>query len=503
MIYYHINIKNNKVFLIILIIIVYNSYNIRDLGNPTNIPEFSYINQQKIKLLVPKNKCLPSLFFQAKNQIINITKNFQIKKVTLKDKNYFISYYLCDPVYKQYQNFLQDHGFIQSLYYYGENNLFLCPIKDYLFNKSEFPYFQINKYQKVFCFLKSRFLFQKNTLYQYYIAKKNMFPEDFNFMPETYIYPEDINIIRKKFSNYSLNISDLWLVKPSDLNCGKKIKILKSLKDISLENYVITKYITNVDLIRGRKYDLRLYVLVTDLKLLRIYFYEEGLVRIATEIFSLNITSINNKYIHLTNSGVNDKNEKFVKPNDYNDLNANTWSISTYSDFLKSFNVEWQSIREKIKDIIIKSIICLYEELYKENEQKKVNSQSFYDLLGYDILIDDKFSPILLEINKNPTMGISNVLTNKIKRKLVTETLNLVGITPYSRKTKKYYHIKYIDNYDNIDNYINNALCELERPRGNYELIFPLKDNILTYKKYFNIISEENHKFWDIIMKSF
>ena len=128
MIYYHINIKNNKVFLIILIIIVYNSYNIRDLGNPTNIPEFSYINQQKIKLLVPKNKCLPSLFFQAKNQIINITKNFQIKKVTLKDKNYFISYYLCDPVYKQYQNFLQDHGFIQSLYYYGENNLFLCPI---------------------------------------------------------------------------------------------------------------------------------------------------------------------------------------------------------------------------------------------------------------------------------------------------------------------------------------------------------------------------------------
>ena len=501
MIYYNINI-NNKVFIILLIIIVYKSKN-KDLENPTNIPEFSYINQKKIKLLLPNNKCLPSLFFQVKNQTYNIPNNFEIKEVNLKDKNYFLSYYLCDPVYRQYQNLLQEHGFTRSIYYHGEHNLFLCPINENLFNKTEFPHFQINKYQKVFCFIKSRFLFQKNTLYKYYFSKKNLFPEDFNFMPETYIYPEDDNIIRKKFSNYSLNISDLWLVKPSDLYCGKKIEILKSLKNISLESYVITKYITKVNLIRGRKYDLRLFVLVTDLKPLRIYFYEEGFVRIATEIFSLNTTSINNKFVHLTNSGVNDKNEKFVKPNYYNDSKANTWSISMYSDFLKSFNVEWQSIRQKIKDIIIKSIICLYQELYKENELKKVNSQSFYDLLGYDILIDDKFSPNLLEINKNPTMGIGNVIENKIKKKLFTDTLNLVGITPYSRKTKKFYHIKDIDDYDDIDNNINNALCELEKPRGNYELIFPLKDNIHIYKKYFNIISEDNHKFWDKVLKSF
>ena len=32
---------------------------------------------------------------------------------------------------------------------------------------------------------------------------------------------------------------------------------------------------------------------------------------------------------------------------------------------------------------------------------------------------------------------------------------------------------------------VDNALCELERPRGIYELAFPLKNNIEKYKKFF------------------
>ena len=44
---------------------------------------------------------------------------------------------------------------------------------------------------------------------------------------------------------------------------------------------------------------------------------------------------------------------------------------------------------------------------------------------------------------------------------------------------------------------INNALCELTRPRDDYKLIFPLKSNINTYKKYFrNINTKENELFW-------
>ena len=50
---------------------------------------------------------------------------------------------------------------------------------------------------------------------------------------------------------------------------------------------------------------------------------------------------------------------------------------------------------------------------------------------------------------------------------------------------------------------VENALCELTRPRGDYELIFPLSSNIEIYKKYFKNKIEENEIFWKKIKEGF
>ena len=227
---------------------------------------------------------------------------------------------------------------------------------------------------------------------------------------------------------------------------------------------------------------------------MRIYFYKEGCARIASEKFNLNESSVKNKYIHLTNICVNIDNKKYIKPNSTNDDGANIYNIFMYQNFLKSINIEWSDIREKIKDIIIKSIISVYRNLTEENDRLNLSDQSFFNLLGFDILITDNFEPLLVEINNNPTMIVYNNLERPDKTNLFIDTLNLIGIIPFSRKEK--------EPQDNIlfnkeiDDNVNNALCELERPRGGYELIFPKKDNILMYHKYFIYNTEENKKFW-------
>ena len=81
-------------------------------------------------------------------------------------------------------------------------------------------------------------------------------------------------------------------------------------QDDDQERYVISKYISNPLLVSGYKFDLRLYVLVTSIDPLRIYIYNEGLVRFASEPYE---TGKGSKFSHLTNYSINKNNASFVK----------------------------------------------------------------------------------------------------------------------------------------------------------------------------------------------
>jgi hypothetical protein len=50
---------------------------------------------------------------------------------------------------------------------------------------------------------------------------------------------------------------------------------------------------------------MRMYVLVTSFHPLRIYFYNEGLARFATEDYSNDANVLKNKFVHLTNFSIN------------------------------------------------------------------------------------------------------------------------------------------------------------------------------------------------------
>ena len=76
---------------------------------------------------------------------------------------------------------------------------------------------------------------------------------------------------------------------------------------------VICKYISNPLLVNNHKFDLRIYVLVTCIDPLRVYIYNEGLARFASEPYdtAMGPNAKKNLYSHLTNYSINKKSDNF------------------------------------------------------------------------------------------------------------------------------------------------------------------------------------------------
>ena len=83
--------------------------------------------------------------------------------------------------------------------------------------------------------------------------------------------------------------------------------------NICKENYVAQKYIHNPLLIGGRKFDMRLYVLVLSFSPLVVYVYREGFARFSSKRYESKIksNSTENYFVHLTNHSVQRKGDNY------------------------------------------------------------------------------------------------------------------------------------------------------------------------------------------------
>jgi tubulin polyglutamylase TTLL1 len=150
----------------------------------------------------------------------------------------------------------------------------------------------------------------------------------FDFLPLTYVLPGEYSLFVEEFHR---NPNTTWIVKPASRSQGKGIFLLRKiqqLKKISApntplnsasaalnlankENYVVSKYIDNPLLIGGKKFDLRLYVLVTSYKPLKVWNYNKGFGRFCNEQYSSDIAEMDNMFVHLTNVAIQQYSEKY------------------------------------------------------------------------------------------------------------------------------------------------------------------------------------------------
>lgn len=199
---------------------------------------------------------------------------------------------------------------------------------------------------------------------------------------------------------------------------------------------IVSKYIADPLCIDGHKCDVRLYVAVTSFDPLLIYFYEEGLVRLATVKYDKTAENLWNPCMHLCNYSINKYHSDYIKASENDEDIGHKWTFSALLRHLKSQGSDTTSLMQAIEDVIVKSILSCSQSIVSACRMFVPNSNNCFELYGFDILIDNTLKPWLLEVNLSPSLGIDTHLDAKVKSSMLTDLLTLVGIpalTPLSR----------------------------------------------------------------------
>ena len=100
--------------------------------------------------------------------------------------------------------------------------------------------------------------------------------------------------LNKVYPQFSINgDNNIWILKPSGLSRGRGITCMNSFNEIlqflktNSNQYIAQKYIENPLIILGRKFDIRQWVLVTDLDPLTIWMYDTPYLRFGAEDYKL------------------------------------------------------------------------------------------------------------------------------------------------------------------------------------------------------------------------
>ncbi|XP_019468407.1 probable tubulin polyglutamylase TTLL2 isoform X3 [Meleagris gallopavo] len=240
----------------------------------------------------------------------------------------------------------------------------------------------------------------------------------YEFSPVAFIMPNDYVKFIAEYSKERQTVGrpSYWICKPVHLSRGRGILIFQDIKDLVYHcTVIVQKYISNPLLISGYKLDLRLYVCVTSFCPLTIYIYEEGLVRFATEKFDL--SSLDNVYAHLTNTSINKYGASYKTFKEGIGCGCK-WTFSKFRSYLRIFGVDDMLLWQKMNNIVILTLLAV---------TPLPEASNCFELFGFDILIDDKFKPWLLEVNYNPALCLDCSIDDTVKRKLLHDIVELLN----------------------------------------------------------------------------
>ncbi|XP_063063719.1 protein polyglycylase TTLL10 isoform X2 [Engraulis encrasicolus] len=238
-------------------------------------------------------------------------------------------------------------------------------------------------------------------------------------------------------SSSSSSSPSVWICKPTYLNQGRGIFLLRSLEDMVAfrlrlqrsadkqsgklpfrlpQARIVQKYVQNPLLLNGRKFDVRSYLLIASTCPYMVFF-RHGYVRLTCDLYD---PDTDNLSAHLTNQYMQKKNPL------YRVLKEDTvWSIQRFNDYINDNFKDRGLPKDWVQGVFTRRMQQIMLQCFMAVKAKLVRKLGFFDLIGCDFLIDEDFKVWLLEMNCNPALHTNCEVLKEVVPCVVTETLDL------------------------------------------------------------------------------
>lgn len=279
-------------------------------------------------------------------------------------------------------------------------------------------------------------------------------------------FPKIQKLVKKFYEGITTeytNENEEFLLNPNLITEDEKKKLM--MNKYRTNSVVVQKYLEKPLLYKGRKFDIRIWVLIT--QKFEVLVFKEGHLKTSSVPYDINLTS---SYVHITNYSIQKYNGNFSKFEDGNEV--------SFTDFQNFINEEYSGKEINVRNIFskIKNII----ELTCRAVSSKINlncRQNCFEIFGYDFIMDVDFNVFLLEVNTNPGLEESSPLIKTLVPRMLDDALRItiddIYETKYSftveeeeGKPSSYYSPFPVEGYLDTEN-LWEFICDLNEKEKN------------------------------------
>lgn len=252
-----------------------------------------------------------------------------------------------------------------------------------------------------------------------------------------------------------------WIIKPGHSSRGRGIKCMSNLLDIMKyclkrkHATIVQKYVETPMLLSAKKFDIRMWICVTDWNPMTLWAFDPCYLRICVQDHAL--TDLEDVYKHLCNRCVQVKSGQYVgteaeaaaagasgakdaqkdsqkskkkededsgseNEDEEGDVGVHMWDSQQFKEFLdQKYGAEsctWESnLRPAMWKIAVQTMHAVQDVV-----KHRKNS---FEWFGFDFLIDESLQPWLLEVNISPDMSLATDVLQRVVPLGVTDLMGM------------------------------------------------------------------------------